>query len=112
MSQITKGRKKAPISYLFNDVNKKGMKVDRVTCRYCHIEIAKNGTRMAAHIKKMWKYGRVSKGKIFRGELEGYRERKHKPRGEDQWKMWEGKEENSSKRSTYPEKSDPREKPG
>ena len=65
MSQITKGRKKAPISYLFNDVNKKGMKVDRVTCRYCHIEIAKNGTRMATHIKKCEKTAECLKVKYL-----------------------------------------------
>ena len=53
MAPITKGRKKATISFLFNDVSdKKGLKIDRVTCRYCECEIAKNGTRMTRHIMK------------------------------------------------------------
>ena len=52
MSTHGGGRRKASIGELFRDCQHQNMKTLRVKCRYCETELAKNGTRMAKHIRQ------------------------------------------------------------
>lgn len=48
------GRNKTPVALLFKEISSHG-KVPRVKCNFCSAEVAKNGTRMLAHISKCLK---------------------------------------------------------
>ena len=46
------GRKKVAVSKLFNDVFNSEAKVPRMQCKFCQTSVAKNATRMKAHVEK------------------------------------------------------------
>lgn len=62
------GRKKHPLAHLFKDIVLSGSgKTPRVKCTFCSKETAKNGTRMALHLRKCLKCPPAVKNNYFKG---------------------------------------------